>query len=139
MNNINFLPSSAKAMADMDSGANTLQNPYSDTSSQFLDDLFDFIGWGSSRRAFERELYASNTAYQRAVADMQAAGLNPYLAYQQGGASTPSAYAAAGHLKDVIQLALTAFNLAGNSTTKAISLKNTINIIKRNIFITIIF
>jgi hypothetical protein len=41
----------------------------------------------ANQQAFQA--YQSATSYQRAVADMRKAGLNPLLAYQQGGASTP--------------------------------------------------
>lgn len=59
----------------------------------------------SAQMEFQREM--SNTGYQRAVADMKAAGLNPMLAYSQGPASTPGG--AMAQIKDAVSPAVQAF------------------------------
>lgn len=98
-------------------GSDSSSDPVNQDYMSYIEGLFSSVGeqnelnriYNAEQARLNREFNAmeaektriwsekmSSTSYQRAVEDLQKAGLNPILAYQQGGASTPSSASASG-------------------------------------------
>jgi len=80
------------------------------------------------QRAWEERM--SNTSWQRGVQDMLAAGMNPMLSFQQGGASTPSTTAANVIPEDAMGKAVTS---AGGALASGIAYSQGLANIKKTL------
>lgn len=94
------------------------------TNEGNLDVARQYSAASAEQAAINRQFQAdmSNTSYQRSVKDLQAAGLNPMMAYSNGGASTPSG--AQGvvqqvQMQNAIGSAVDAYNQTAGQTSKS--------------------
>lgn len=71
-----------------------------------------------AREQMDFQADMSNTSYQRSMQDMKTAGLNPILAYKQGGASTPSG--ASAKMENPVATGMDLFN---KTTATALAMK----------------
>ena len=99
-----IIPFAAKALA----GAGAKSAMIGAAGSVAASGLSSALAAKSANKQMDFQKDMSNTSYQRAVADMKAAGINPALAISQGGASTPSGAMYNPNIQDPVPAAYSA-------------------------------
>lgn len=87
-------------MGNLWTGENVSFNGIGDSMGRWFNDLTgktatNAFNAAEAQKTRDWQTEMSNTAYQRQVADMKAAGINPSMAAQSGGASVPNGATAA--------------------------------------------